>query len=323
MSDSQIRTPHSAFRNGGAAPHVALVAVQLIFGTWPIVAKVALRGLPSTGLVAFRVAGAAVALLALLRARGPLVVPRRADLARLALYALLGVVLNQFLFVKGLALSTVVNSALLSTAIPVSALVVGALLGYERLTLRSALGTVIAAAGVVYLIDPFRADLSSDKTLGNVLLVANTVAYGSYIAVSQDVFRRYGALASVTWVFVLGCVGAVPFGGYYLADVQFAQIGWEVWLAVAYIILVPTVGAYYLNAWALERVAPSTVAVYIYLQPLVAYASAPLFLGAEEQLTARTFVAAALIFAGVAVVTLRPRVPASADVADHPDALGH
>jgi drug/metabolite transporter (DMT)-like permease len=297
--------------------------VQLIFGTWPIVAKVALRALPSTGLVAFRVAGAAVALLVLLRARGRLVVPRRADLWRLALYSLLGVVLNQFLFVKGLALSTVVNSALLGTAIPVSALVVGALLGYERISARAALGVVIAAAGVVYLIDPLRADLSGDKTLGNVLLVANTIAYGSYIAISQDVFRRYGALTSITWVFVLGCAVAVPFGGYYLADVALTQLGWHVWLAVAYIILVPTVGAYYLNAWALERVAPSTVAVYVYLQPLVAYAVAPLFLGAEEQWTARTFVAAALIFAGVAVVTLRPRNRVMADVSDHPDALGH
>jgi drug/metabolite transporter (DMT)-like permease len=87
------------------------------------------------------------------------------------------------------------------------------------------------------------------------------------------VFRRYGALTSVTWVFVLGCVVAVPYGGYYLSDVPLAQLGWHVWLSVAYIILVPTVGAYYLNAWALERVTPSTVAVYVYLQPLVVYAS--------------------------------------------------
>jgi drug/metabolite transporter (DMT)-like permease len=323
MPPSPTRTQHQADGNGSAAPHLALVAVQLIFGTWPIVAKVALRALPSTGLVAFRVAGAAVALLALLRARGRLVVPARADMARLALYSLLGVVLNQFLFVKGLALSTVVNSTLLGTAIPVSTLVVAAALGYERLSARSALGTLIAAAGVVYLIDPFRAELSGDKTLGNFLLVANTIAYGSYIAISQDVFRRYGALASITWVFVLGCVVAVPFGGYYLTDVPLAHLSLKVWLAVAYIILVPTVGAYYLNAWALERVAPSTVAVYVYLQPLIAYAVAPVFLGAEEQWTARTFVAAALIFAGVAVVTLRTRSRAMIEVSEHPDALGH
>jgi drug/metabolite transporter (DMT)-like permease len=320
---SSIRNPKSASRNRAFGPHLALVAVQLIFGTWPIVAKVALRALPSTGLVAFRVAGASVALLALLRARGRLVVPRREDLGRLALYSLLGVVLNQFLFVKGLALSTVVNSTLLSTAIPVSTLAVGALLGYERLSARAAVGTLVAAAGVVYLVDPFRADLAGDKTLGNVLLVANTIAYGSYIAVSQDVFRRYGALASITWVFVLGSVVAVPFGGYYLRETPLADLGWRVWLAVAYIVAVPTVGAYYLNAWALERVAPSTVAVYVYLQPLVAYAVAPLFLGAEEQWTARTFVAAALIFAGVAVVTLRTRARVMSEVSEHPDALGH
>src|SRR2546421_11602950 len=108
-----IRNAQHATRNqtnsqttNAAGPHLALVAVQLIFGTWPIVGKVALRTLPSTGLVAFRVAGAAVAFLLLMRLRGRLVVPRRADLARLALYSLLGVVLNQLLFVKGLELST-------------------------------------------------------------------------------------------------------------------------------------------------------------------------------------------------------------------------
>jgi drug/metabolite transporter (DMT)-like permease len=116
-------------RTRGIEPHLALVAVQIIFGTWPIVGKIALRALPSTGLVAIRVAGAAAAFLFLLRLRGRLVVPRRGDLARLALYSLLGVVLNQFLYVKGLALSTAVNAALLSTTIPVFTLLVSTLFG--------------------------------------------------------------------------------------------------------------------------------------------------------------------------------------------------
>jgi drug/metabolite transporter (DMT)-like permease len=94
-----------------------------------------------------------------------------------------------------------------------------------------------------------------------------------------------------------------------------------VWLAVGYIILVPTVGAYYLNAWALARVAPSTVAVYIYLQPLIAFALAPLVLG--ESGNRRTWIAAALIFAGVAVVTWRARNRVMEEVLEHPDALGH
>ena len=308
-------------QSNGLGPHLALVAVQLIFGTWPIFGKVALRSLPSTGLVALRVAGAAAAFLAISRLRGRLSFPARADLARFALYGLLGVTLNQLLFVKGLALSTVVNATLLSTAIPVFTLLVSTLLGYEKLTARAALGTVIAAAGVAYLVNPFEADLSGGKAAGNALLVANTLAYGAYIAVSQDAFRRYGALTAMTWVFAFGSLMTVPVGGYNLWREPPHDAGWAVWLCVAYIVAVPTVGAYYLNAWALERVAPSTVAVYIYLQPLIAFSVAPLVLGSEESWSGRTFVAAGLIFAGVAVVTLRSRV--MEEVSEHPDALGH
>jgi drug/metabolite transporter (DMT)-like permease len=297
--------------------------VQIIFGTWPIVGKVALRALPSTGLVAMRVAGASAAFYLLLRLRGRLAVPRRGDLARLALYGLLGVVLNQFLYVKGLALSTVVNATIISTAIPVFALLVGVLLGFEKLSVRAAVGTFIAAAGVVYLVDPFRADFSGGKALGNLLLACSCLAYGAYIALSQDVFRRYGALTAMLWVFAFACVATVPVGGYYLSQVSLGDTGWTIWLAVAYIIIVPTVGAYYLNAWALERVEPSTVAVYIYLQPLVALAVAPLVLGAQERWGLRNWVAAALIFTGVAVVTLRSRSHVMEEISEHPEALGH
>jgi drug/metabolite transporter (DMT)-like permease len=64
---------------------------------------------------------------------------------------------------------------------------------------------------------------------------------------------------------------------------------------------VPTVVAYYLISWALKEVPPSTVAVYIYLQPLIAFLAAPALLG--EAFTWRTAIAAALVFAGVAITT--------------------
>src|SRR5215210_1284198 len=95
-----IRNPKSAFRNS-SAPHVALLAVQVIFGTWPVLGKIALRAVPSAGLVAIRIGGAAAAFLLLFGLRGRLVKPDRRDLARLGLYSLLGVVLNQFLYIKG------------------------------------------------------------------------------------------------------------------------------------------------------------------------------------------------------------------------------
>ena len=310
-------------RRAGLQPHLALLAVQLMFGTWPIVGKIALRVLPSTGLVALRVAGAAIAFGLLSRVTRQASITRRADYLRLGLYSLLGVVVNQLLFTKGLALSTVINATLLSTAIPVFTLLVGVILGSERLSARTAAGMLLAAAGVVYLVNPFRADFSSATLLGNLLLVANTIAYGAYIALSQDVLRRYGALTVITWIFALASLMVVPFGGFYLAQTPLHELNAGVWLAVLYIILVPTVGAYYLNAWALARVSPGTVAVYVYLQPLIAAAFAPLVLGAAERRDARTWVAAALIFAGVGLVSWGGAGGVMEEVSEHPEALGH
>ena len=302
------------------APHLALIGVQLMFGTWPIFGKIALKVLPSTGLVVLRVVGATIAFLILQRTFGRSQKIRGSDYARLALYALLGVVLNQLLFVKGLSLTTVINATLLGTTIPVFTLLVSITLGYDRLSLRKALGISFAAAGVVYLLYPER-NFTSDTAFGNLLIVLNSVSYGAYLAISKDILKRYGALTVITWIFIFGSIATIPIGGYALANAPLYQAGVWVWLVVLYIILVPTVGCYYLNAWALSRVEPSTVAIYIYLQPLIAFAFAPLIL--NEKWNSRTWLASALIFAGVAVVTWRTRSHALEEVAEHPEALSH
>ncbi|HJR07169.1 MAG TPA: DMT family transporter [Pyrinomonadaceae bacterium] len=302
-------------------PHAALVAVQLIFGTWPVVGKIALRSLPSTGLVTFRIVGATLAFLLIRRATGHVRIKSRSDYAQLALYSLLGVVLNQFLFVKGLELSTVINSALLGTTIPIFTLMVSVLLGYESGSWRVAIGLLLAACGVVYLINPAQANFSRETNIGNLILLFNSMAYGAYIAISQDMIKRYGALTVITWIFIFGSFITLPIGGYHLSKLSWSTVPTSAWLAMLYIIIIPTVAAYYLNAWALGRVAPSVVAIYIYLQPLIAFAVAPLILG--ESLNSRTWLAAALIFAGVATVTLRSRSRVIEEVSERPEALGH
>jgi drug/metabolite transporter (DMT)-like permease len=305
----------------GVAPHLALIAVQAMFATWFIVGKVVLHSISSTGLVAFRVGGAALVFTLLQRRLGQLrLIPGR-DLGWLILCSTLGVTLNQLLFAKGLSLTTAIDATLISATIPVFTLVVSILLGYDRLSLRRTLGIVLAAGGVIYLVDPLRADFSARTTVGNLLIATNSLSYAVYIVLSKDLFKRYGALNVITWLFLIAAVITVPVGIFGLRGDHLSTVSAVLWLRIAYIILVPTVAAYYLNAWALTRVSPSTVATYIYLQPLIAFGLAPLFLG--EKANARTLVACVLIFAGVGVVTKRGRSQAIKEVAEHPDALAH
>ena len=303
------------------APHIALILVQVMFGTWPIFGKIVLRSITSTALVGVRIVGATVVFVLLHRkAREILSLPKR-TLASLILCSLLGVVINQLLFVKGLSYTTVINATLITTTIPVFTLAISIVLGHDRATWRHILGIALAAAGVAYLVDPFRATLSGQTTLGNILIVINSLSYGAYIPLSRDLVKRYGALNVTTWLFLIATIIMLPLAIYTWRDVQIDRIGLGAWLSLAYIVLVPTVGAYFLNAWALTRVSPGIVAIYIYLQPLMAFGVAPLVLG--ERLNARTIVACVLIFAGVAVVTMFARSRAVEEVSEHPEALAH
>lgn len=286
-------------------PPLALLAVQILFGIWPLFGKFVLRSMSPVSLVSCRLTGAAIALALLQRRLTPLFKMPAKDIALLVLCSMMGVVGNQLLFVKGLSMTTVINSTLLSTTIPVFALFVSILFGYDKLSPRRVFGIALAGLGVLYLVNPARADLSSQTTAGNLLIVCNSLLYASYIVISKDLFERYGALNVITWIFLVGSVVTIPLGIYSFRQENLGAISTSVWLAVAFIIIFPTVGAYYLNAWALTKVPPSTVAVYIYLQPLIAFGLAPIFLG--EEWSWRTIIAAILIFAGVAVVTKRGR----------------
>jgi drug/metabolite transporter (DMT)-like permease len=288
-----------------AGPHLALFAVQLIFGTWGIPAKIALRQITPFSLSAIRVAIAAATFAAIGRVSGNFKPIRRPHWLLLIASSLLGIVFNQWLFVTGLKLTTVVNTVLITTTMPVFTLVVSAIAGTERPSLRRVMGILLAAAGVVYLITPARTDVAAGSRLGDLLILASAFVYGAYIAISKPLVTEYGALPTITWIFIVATVPIVPVGVISSAQVPFAAMTAGTWAAIIYIVIVPTAIAYYLNVWALKYVPPSTVAVYIYFQPLIAFLVAPAILG--EAFTWRTAIAAALVFGGVAITARRKR----------------
>jgi len=291
--------------NDSFAPHIALLAVQLMFGSAPILGKFVLLAFPPLAIVGFRVAGAALAFYFLQRFRGNLRLKRRSHYLYFALFSCFGVICNQLLFFKGLSLTTATNTSLLAVMIPIFAILVSVLIGNDKLTWQKTLGVILAGCGVIYLIDPVNASFSSQTTQGDILIILNCLSYGTYVAVSKKLITYYGALKSIAWLFLFASIVNVPIGLYSLQTVDVAQIGLSAWLTLAAIVLFPTIFAYYWNAWALARVEPSIVAVYIYLQPLIGTFLAIFVLG--EAWKPRIFLAMALIFTGVFLVTRKRR----------------
>jgi drug/metabolite transporter (DMT)-like permease len=280
--------------------HAVLIVVQAFFATLAIAAKLALRELPPAALIVLRVSGAAATLLALRRISGIPGVRGRGDLARVALYSLFGVVLNQLLYMQGLTLTTAIHANLLITTVPVFTLAAAVLAGHERATKTGVAGLVLAMAGALFLLDPTQLDLSGGTALGDLLILLNALAYALFLVFSKEMLRRYEPLAVISAVFLFGAVGTLPFGVPGLIATDLGEVSTRTWLLVGYIVLVPTVATYWISLWALRRATSSLVAVYIYVQPLVTVAIAPLLLG--ERPGPRVAGAGAAIFAGIALV---------------------
>lgn len=251
------------------------------------------------GIVLGRIAGAAVAFSAARRALGIRAVPV-ADYGRVAFASLLGVVANQLLFMNGLARTSASHAALLTTTIPALTLGVSIVAGIERPTLRRLGGLVVAGAGAVLLITSRDSGpAATASVLGDCLIVCNATVYSIYLVISRPLLARHHAVAVLEALFGWGVVLVLPWVVVERPELPhlLAAASPTGWAALGFLVLGPTIGAYGLNLYALRVVPPSTVALWIYVQPIVAAALAVPVLG--ERPTPIFLVSAALTFLGM------------------------
>jgi drug/metabolite transporter (DMT)-like permease len=284
-----------------ALVNVVLVLVQVMFASMAIAGKLVLPEIPPQGLVVIRVSAAfTIMFLAyLITGRGKVRTGR--DWVMLAIVGLLGVTANQNMFLMGLERTTAINASILVTTVPIFTVLYSVLGRQESASASKIGGIALAGLGVVYLIGPDRVSLAPNLALGNGLVVMAMACYAGFLVLSKPLLRRYDTLTVIVWAMFFGLLGTLPMGLATLSRVSPTEVPIGIWAVVGYIILVPTIGAFFLSAWALKRSSSQLVAAYIYLQPLVTASIAPAILEGER-ITARMMVAGVAIFAGLGLV---------------------
>ena len=283
-------------RTAGRRVHVALLAVQIIFGVWPVVATVIMDRVPPAALIGFRTLLGAPLFFLVARERR---LPSLRDLGALTLLAIVGISANQLLFAEGLLRAGPVNASVLGLCTPALTLLVAVLLRRERATGTRIAGVGLSLLGAALLVPGDRFDTSGAHLTGNLLILASAVCYASYLVLARDLLTRLGSLRTLAWLFLLGAVTALPWTAGPLLAVDWSHLPAKHVAGLAFVLLLPTLAAYVLNAYALKRVESSLVAVYIYTQPLVAALTSRLWLGTPIPL--RTALAGGIIAAGVAL----------------------
>jgi len=296
----QLTPDERAARRQGV---LALLVVQFLFGLFPVFGKQAFADFAPRAVTVWRIVVGASALMTLAFAvHGRVALLQRRDLGRMALCALLGVVLNMALFLEGLQRSTAINTALLLPLIPVFTALVAIALGEERFERVRALGMALAFAGAALLLFGRGASLEWSQLTGNLLVIANELCYAIYLVIARPLLARYPPLVVVAWVFALS-IWSVPLlavGAWPLPSDAAASS----WRSLVYIVIGPTILTYLLNVFALARVSASTTASFIFIQPAITVVASQLWL--REPLPRNMFASAFLTFAGVWVVARRP-----------------
>jgi drug/metabolite transporter (DMT)-like permease len=278
--------------------HGALLVVAVLFSINYIVSKMAMATFSPLSFAWLRVAGSAILLnLAVGRQSG-------GTWREITSLAILGVVINQTLFLGGLSLTSAHVAAILITTIPVFALGVAIVHKLERATANKIGGIGLACIGALIVIGGEQVEGTARSVIGAVMIVANCLSYATYLVVARPLLQRVAPTVVIARMFLAGTVLMLPVSAWSLARQEWAAIPAGAWISLGLVILGPTVGAYLLNAWALRYAESSLVAAYTYLQPVMATILAAMFLG--ESLHWIIVLAAGLIFIGVAIAGRAP-----------------
>ncbi len=281
---------------------IAATLVSIIYGVTFTVAKdVMPQYVHPFGFILLRVSGSAL-LFWLVSFLGPKEKIAIEDFPRIIAAAFFGVALNMLTFFKGLSLTTPISAAVIMVSTPIIVLVLSAIIMKEKMRKRMAFGILLGLVGTVFLILYGKSiGNAANAMLGNLLVFINAISYGFYLIVVKKLMDKYNAFTFVKWIYSFGLLMVLPFGWQQLQAVNWALMPVDIYWKTGFVVVFSTFFTYLLNLLSMRELKPTTVAVFIYLQPLFATIFA-IGLG-KDHLTVVKLVSAALIFVGVYLVT--------------------
>ena len=280
----------------------AATLVSIIYGvTFTIAKDVMPKYVEPFGFITMRVGGS-VLLFWLVSFFGPKEKIALEDYPRIAAAALFGVALNMLSFFKGLSLTSPISASVLMVSTPIIVLVLSAIILKERMQKRMIFGIILGLIGTAFLILYGKSSgNASNPTLGNFLVFVNATSYGLYLVIVKKLMQKYNPFNFAKWIYLIGFIMVLPFGWSQFQVVDWTSMPMDMYWKIGFVVVFSTFGTYMLNLLSMRELKPTTVAVFVYLQPFFATVFA-ISLGKDE-LTLVKIISAILIFTGVYLVT--------------------
>lgn len=197
----------------------------------------------------------------------------KGDLIKILFAGLLVIAANQILVVQGMSLTSPVDAAVVCSTTPIFTLVLATFILKERLTMFRMGGVALGFAAVIVFSLWGEADVTMNVTnpvLGNTFCVLAQMCGATYLVIFGKLISKYSPFTMMKWMMLMSAVVILPFTIEEIVAIKWSSFPVEGYLELAYIIVLGSCLCYLMIPFAQRRLKPTVIAMYNYLQPVVA-----------------------------------------------------
>ena len=287
--------------------HLALLVANVSWGLMAPFLKDLLNGgaVSTMALSGFRIIGGAILfwIISLLFPFGSNEKIEKKDFFHLILASLLVIGLNQVLIIIGMKYTSPVDASVVCSLTPIFTLLFGAIIIGTAFSWTKALGVAIGLSGALLLIFTGEENASihvQNPLLGNALCLLAQVCGALYLVCFRRLIIKYSIITLMKWMFLISAIAVTPFTITDIMQVDYNALTQFEVLDLAFIIIFGTCVAYMLIPLAQRSVEPTVIAMYNYLQPIVAVVFS--VCAGLAVLSGMNILATGLVFIGVYIV---------------------
>ena len=227
----------------------------------------------------------------------------KSDYKKILIASFFGITINMLAFFKGLSLTSPISASVMMVTSPIMVLIFSSILIRKPIGKQRILGVFIGLVGAIFLITLGNSSTenSTNSAFGNFLVFLNAASYGLYLVLAKDLVKKYNPIVFIKWLYLFGLIFVIPFGYSELTAVIWEEIPTNIYWNISFVLLFTTCITYLFNLYGLSKLKPTTVSVFIYLQPVIATIYA-LIVGSDS-LNLVKLCSTLLIFLGVYLVT--------------------
>lgn len=225
----------------------------------------------------------------------------RGDWPTIIVIALLMGVTRKLLMMFGLSRTSPIDGSIIATISPLLVLLLSVAVGIDRFSTRKIIGLILGGIGAIAVVLTSTTPHHANSELsGNIMMICSGLVTALYMVFFKNLVSKYRITTLLRAMYTISTLAILPFGFKDLINIDFSDMNTPLYLAAAFVLIIPTYLPNLLLNYSLKYLSPTISSTYAYIQPILAVALS-VAMGLDK-LHADTIIFAGVLFAGVGCV---------------------